>query len=277
MADSLRMHFIGAVATLLIFGSSAFLSSVYCQEIVQVSSRAGVTKSFLLISPKGGLPEASAVLFPGGMGDIRLRTEEGQVKFAPNNFLVRARNHFVDRGVAVAILDSPTDQANGMSNAFRKSEVHARDVQFVVAELKRRFPGIPVHLVGTSMGSVSVAYVGRVLEDEVAGIVLTSSPFVASGRRSVHGDSNLSDFDLRSIRARFLITHHRDDRCGICPYSEAQRRAERFPFISVNGGQPPQSDPCQALSAHGYLGKEEDVVDAIVKWMLGRPFRHEIN
>ena len=33
----------------------------------------------------------------------------------------------------------------------------------------------------------------------------------------------------------------------------------------------------KGLSAHGYLGKEDETVEAIVNWMLKRPFRSEIN
>ena len=147
----------------------------------------------------------------------------------------------------------------------------------MVGELKKRFAGVPVFLVGTSMGTVSAAYVGRALCSEVAGVALTSSPFRPSGRRSAHGDSNLSDFDLASVNAPLLIVHHREDACAICPYGEAQRRAGKNPLISVSGGKPPISDPCEALSAHGYLGREEETVEAIVGWMLKKPYRSDIN
>jgi hypothetical protein len=33
---------------------------------------------------------------------------------------------------------------------------------------------------------------------------------------------------------------------------------------------------CEAQSAHGFLGKEAETVEAIVGWMLGRPYRREI-
>jgi len=46
--------------------------------------------------------------------------------------------------------------------------------------------------------------------------------------------------------------------------------------VSVAGGLPAQSPPCEALSEHGFLGREAAVIDAIVNWMLKRPFRTEI-
>lgn len=249
----------------------------YGQELVTLQSRAGATASFLLVTPANAPPQAAAVLFPGGPGSIRLRTEDGQIKFGQNNFVVRTRDLFAAGGVAVAVLDAPSDQSSGMHNSFRKGDAHVQDVKAVVSEIKKRFAGAPVFLVGTSMGTVSAAHVGRALGTEVAGIALTSSPFRPSGRRSAHGDSNLSDFDLASIKTPLLLVHHREDACSICPYSEAQRRAENSPIISVSGGKPPQSDPCEVLSAHGYLGKEEETVQAIVNWMLKKPFAKEIN
>lgn len=250
---------------------------VHAEQIITLETRAGITQSYLLLAPEGVPPAAIAVLFPGGAGNIRLRMESGQVRFSPNNFLVRSRAQFVAGGVAVAVMDAPSDHAQGMHNAFRKSESHLQDIRAVLADLKKRYAGVPAFLAGTSMGTVSAAYAGRVLGDEVAGVVLTSSAFVASGRRSAHGDSNLSDFEYSSIKPPLLFVHHQDDGCQITPYAAARKQSSRYPLISVSGGKPPQSEPCEALSAHGYLGRETETVQAIVNWMLKKPFAKEIN
>jgi hypothetical protein len=68
-----------------------------------------------------------------------------------------------------------------------------------------------------------------------------------------------------------------DDGCGTTPYSGARRLADRFPVIAVSGGLPPQSKPCEPMSAHGFLGREADTVEAIAKWMLKQPYPKEIN
>jgi hypothetical protein len=41
----------------------------------------------------------------------------------------------------------------------------------------------------------------------------------------------------------------------------------RKQLIAVSGGIPPQSDPCEALSRHGYFGIEDEVVTAIADWI----------
>jgi hypothetical protein len=89
------------------------------QEIVVLPTREGVTQSFLLTAPAGDKPAAAAILFPGGYGLIRLRNEGGRIRFGEGNFLVRSRQMFVEHGVATAVMDSPSDQAQGMDDWFR--------------------------------------------------------------------------------------------------------------------------------------------------------------
>ena len=243
-------------------------------EIVTLPTRDGITQSLLMIVPAETRPAAFAILFPGGPGNLRLRRESDEIKFAPGNFLVRARQSFVDGGVGVAIIDTPSDEARGMDDRFRLSDKHAADVAAVVAALKKRFDNVPVFLVGTSRGSVSAAAAGRALGAEVSGVVLTSSVYL--GARSGPG---LSGFDFGRISAPVLLVHHVEDSCFVTPYREARKLAEsrRYPLISVNGGLPATSDACEAFSAHGYLGKEPETAAEIVKWMLKKPYRENID
>ena len=233
-----------------------------------------VLSAFLLIVPKQNKPAAVAILFPGGPGSIRLRMEKGEIKFGPGNFLVRARLSFVDGGVAVAVMDAPSDESRGMDDRFRLGDKHAADVKAVVADLKKRFDNVPVFLVGTSRGSISAAAAGSALGDSVAGIVLTSTVYL--GARSGPG---LSGFDFAKISAPVLLVHHVEDTCGVTPYREAQKLADarRYALVSVKGGLPPTSDACEPFSPHGYLGKEKETVEAITNWILKKPYRDNID
>jgi hypothetical protein len=60
------------------------------------------------------------------------------------------------------------------------------------------------------------------------------------------------------------------------PYWEASRLSKNFPLVSVGGGDPPQTDPCEPLSPHGFFGREVPVVEAMKNWMLGRDFTRDI-
>jgi hypothetical protein len=78
----------GLLALLWVF--LGFVATARAQEIVTLPTRPGVTQSFLIARlPQS--PRAIAVLFPGSGGLIRLRAENGQIRFGQNNFLVRNR------------------------------------------------------------------------------------------------------------------------------------------------------------------------------------------
>ena len=185
---------------------------------------------------------------------------------------MRSRRLFTGSGIVAAVMDAPSDQSHGMSDEFRLGSAHAEDIGRVVADLKSRYPGLPVFLVGTSRGTISAASAGRRLGPVVDGVVLTSTLFLATRRQP-----GLSGFDFASIPVPLLFVHHVDDGCDYTPYSAAKRLADRYPVVSVSGGLPPQSKPCEAMSLHGFLGREADAVEAIAKWMVKQPYPREIN
>ena len=247
------------------------------QEIVTLQTRPGVTQSYFLTSVPKDLG-AVTILFSGSGGLIQLRSENGQPKFNQGNFLVRSRAEFVKRGVVAGILDAPSDQQGGwgMTDEFRLGDMHFVDVSAVAGDLAKRFPGTPVFLVGTSRGTISAAATGARLGEGVAGVVLTSTMFRPASRKSQEPGPGLSKFDFATIKAPILFVHHASDQCDVTPYSDAARLSDQYPLISISGGAPPRSGPCDAFSAHGYLGKEAETVEQIVNWMLKKPFLHEV-
>jgi pimeloyl-ACP methyl ester carboxylesterase len=226
----------------------------------------------LLSAPEADKARAVAILFPGGPGKTDLERESARPVLDRGNFLVRARRLFGTAGIATAVVDAPSDQPGGMEDDFRLGNTHADDIGKVVTDLKTRFSGLPVFLVGTSRGTISAAAAGRRLAKAVDGVVLTATLFLPALRRP-----GLSGFDFSTIPVPVLFVHHVNDGCTYTPYSSAKRLADRFPLVSVSGGLPPQSKPCEAMSEHGFLGKEAETVDGIVKWMLKQPYPREIN
>ena len=57
-----------------IFFALTMSCTVSGQELVNLSTREGVTQSFLLVAPPSAKPVAAVVLLPGGNGLIRLRS-----------------------------------------------------------------------------------------------------------------------------------------------------------------------------------------------------------
>ncbi len=263
---------------LLLLALGAFPGAASAQqEIVTLQTRPGATQSFFLTSVPKDL-RAVAVLFPGSGGLINLRKEDGKIHFGTENFLVRSRAEFIKRGAVAAILDAPSDQQRnwGMTDEFRFGDAHAADISAVVDDLARRFPNVPLFLVGTSRGSVSAAALGARFDHRVAGVVMTSSMFRAASAKAREQGPGLSKFDFATIKRPALLVHHVGDQCEYSPYSEAARLSDRFPLVTVFGGDSPQSGPCDAFSAHGYHGKEAATVEQIVNWMQKKPLVYEV-
>ena len=72
-----------------------------------------------------------------------------------------------------------------------------------------------------------------------------------------------------------LIVSHKKDGCAITPAGDAGKlkarltKAARVEVVLLEGGSPPQSDPCEAKSEHGFLGIEGQAVKAIAGFVQG--------
>ena len=243
------------------------------QEMVTVSGRPGVTQPFVIMPMEGRNPAAIAVLYIGGGGRINARREDGQVKFGARNFLPRSGAEFVRNEVLPVVMDGPSDHGE-LTEEYRAGREQSADARAVIDELKRRYPGLPIYLVGTSRGTISAAFVGRDLGREVAGIVLTSTMFGSSNAR--RQAPSLRGFDYGAIPSPLLFVHHRQDGCEHTPYASAASMAPHYELISVSGGKAAESGPCEPFAAHGYFGREAQTVDAIAGWMLKRPFPKQV-
>lgn len=64
-----------------------------------------------------------------------------------------------------------------------------------------------------------------------------------------------------------------DDACRGTPYADTPAllrdlaSTPRRELLTVSGGDPPQSGPCDARAAHGYFGLDAEVVTAIARWI----------
>lgn len=238
------------------------------ETIMSVATRPGVTQSFVLLRPDRD-PVGSVVLFSGGGGNLRLAQRRGLD--GHTNFLVRNRERFAAHGFVVAVVDAPSDRATDGLTLFRSTAGHAQDVQAVIEALRRLSP-TPVWLVGTSMGTVSAANAAARLAGGPAapdGLVLTSSVTRPSRRER----ESLSDVRLGAVAVPTLIVHHKDDACPVTPHRDAAglakelKAAPRVEVVTIEGGDPAQSAPCEPLSAHGFFGLDAAVVERIARWM----------
>jgi hypothetical protein len=240
------------------------------ETLVTLKTPRGVRQSFLLIKPDK--PAAAVILFAGGHGALGL-SGAGAMKWGRDNFLVRVRDKFADHGFMVAVVDAPSDHQSGMNAIFRMGAAHAGDIGAVAARLRTE-ASVPVWLIGTSMGTFSAAG-GAIGTQGIDGLVLTSTITRAKPSWWI-ADSHpngVASMALPRVRVPSVILSHRKDGCDLTPAADAPKLKARLnaarpvEVVLLDGGAPPRSTPCEAMSQHGFLGIEGEAVAAIVRFV----------
>jgi hypothetical protein len=280
------------IAALLIASSGPALAQPTSSR-QSVASRPGVTVPFLLIDNSANNPQASVILFNGGSGQLML----SDTSIWPNdpqglhdaaltvasNFLVRERNVFAEtHGFNVVVPDVPSDHPAGFDGtAFKRLSVaNRKDISALIGYLKTLSPGVPVWLIGTSRGSTS-AVEGALIQNPSSlgltaadGVVLTSSVNLNSDYDDV------TQGELPKITIPAMMVADRQDACmeggqaltppiGVNRIANGLQNSPDFRGLFVSGGTTPpaSADPCGPDSYHGFLGLEQQVVDAIAEWI----------
>lgn len=208
-------------------------------------------------------PRAILLMFAGGDGSVAFNSS-GQITHMASNFLLRTEPLWLAQGFAFATIGSPSSLFGQRHTAAYAATI-GRAVDFV-----RSRANAPVWLVGTSMGSIAAANGAAHLPGKVAGVVLTSS---VAGPNKASGET-VFDSDPGAIAVPALVVSNRGDTCPVAGPAFAPQilaaltRSPRKEIIYVESHQL-QSDPCDAMSPHGYLGIESDVVARISSW-IGR-------
>ena len=238
--------------------------------LVSVQTPRGVKQAFILMKPDK--PIASVILFAGGHGALGLKSASSMT-WGAGNFLVRSRNLFASQNLMVAVIDAPSDQQQGMNGIFRMSGAHAADISAVAARLKNE-ADVPVWLVGTSMGTFSAAR-GAIGAKNIDGLVLTSTITRAKPQWKIaqsHRDG-VASMPLQQVTVPALIVSHKQDGCDITPAADAPKlrsrltKSAKVDVVLLDGGSPPQSEPCEAKSQHGFLGIESQAVGLIAAFI----------
>lgn len=84
---------------------------------------------------------------------------------------------------------------------------------------------------------------------------------------------------LGNITQPVLIVYHEKDGCSYTPPSSGERfktflkGTGRVDVRLLSGGSagPPGADPCEAQSHHGFLGRDQALVDLIGGWLKALP------
>lgn len=208
-------------------------------------------------------PPFAVALYSGGSGAIELDST-GATAFR-GNFLLRTARYWIDKGYAVALVDMPSDHADG-GDPYRLSGDSLADQRAVVAELRKRFPRAKVVLTGTSRGTVTVAAVFA-NEPGLADLyVLTSPVTIASGRQSGMSGLDFGGADPKKA----LVVSNRNDRCPVARFSGAEHLAGRYGMTLIAEDSGDGAENCGGRSPHGFFGIEGRTLGDIDGWMTGQ-------
>jgi hypothetical protein len=242
-------------------GASAGLD----EQMITVALPRGAEIRGLTSRRTGTQPRHVVLLFVGSPGILRLRERDGAPHYEmKGNFLARARRHLNDDTVMTVLVDCPTDQWDSCGPDYRRSTRHAEDIGALIAALDKQLGPVKFHVAGTSFGTVSTANLARRLESVLAGAVHTSS-FAGNNRYAF--DAGMTGFDWGEAKVPQLFVHHIDDLCPTTPYRDIKSAIGGLPLITVSGSQNPEGPACEAYSAHGFRGREKDVMRAIAAWI----------
>jgi hypothetical protein len=235
-------------------------------NLVATVARDGYTVSGLVTHLQDAKTFKYAVaLFPGHPGIMKLIEENGRPRFdLRGNFLIRSRRHWLDNETLVVVVDAPSDQWATFYQQFRETPRYGADVEALVKEVSRRYEVADWTFVGTSEGSISAFHAARMNPRLARRVILTSSVF-SPGRNG----PGLSTVKWNDLSVPLLWVHHQDDPCPYTSYRDARRFAETSgkPLLTVRGGAPGRGDPCQAFTAHGFVGIERETVVAMRSWV----------
>ncbi|OFZ71215.1 MAG: hypothetical protein A2Z01_05775 [Betaproteobacteria bacterium RBG_16_58_11] len=239
------------------------------QRVVDIPTRPGVTQRFVYLAPQDA--KAAVILFAGGHGGLQI-FPNGSFKWGEGNFLVRTRQLFAENGLAVIVVDTPSDrQTPPYLSGFRQTPEHVADIKAVIAWLRQQ-ANIPIWLVGTSRGTQSAAFIATQLgtsDGGPDGLVLTSTMLSDPKGRPV------PEMPLQNIALPVLVVHHEQDGCKHCDYREIPRLMEKLSatlrkeLLTFKGGVS-RGDPCEAYAYHGFNGLEKEVVSKIAEWIRAK-------
>ena len=165
-------------------------------DLIRIETRPGVQVAAFYMKREAAT--ATVILLPGGAGSFG-KLVAGQP--TGRNFLVRARDHFAEAGLNVAVMNRPSDK-HDLDYPDRVSAEHLQDIKKLVDHVKAD-TGLPVWLVGTSRGTVSAtAAAVKFGNTDLAGIVLSSS--VVSDRKV----GAVPTQDLAAIQIPVLVLRH---------------------------------------------------------------------
>jgi len=250
------------IISVLVFCISLILSGCATSgSSISLDTREGIKQEVIIYEPESKDIYGVLVLFTGGNGLLKKGSSKSDIQ--GNNFLIRSKENFLKQGFIVAFVNAPSDKhdKDGMYGGFRTTSSHAEDIDKVISYLNSKYKK-PLWLVGTSRGTESVAYLGINSKEKINGLILTASITVSNDK-----GTSIMDLPLNKITIPTLVVSNKKDKCNTTKPEESEFIVEDInnnaSLKIFNGGYTQAKRACSAMTYHGFLGIEKEVIDSI--------------
>jgi hypothetical protein len=256
---------------LLAFVMIAFAAPASAAEpTVEIPSRDQKIRAILLKPEK---PVASVILLVGGHGKMDIAAD-GTIKWGKGNQLIRTRADYLNAGFAVLVPDiAPNWKTSaGVVQGYRWHPQLGADIGALVAYM--RTIAEPVVLVGTSRAAVSMGVALLVADGETKPdyVVMTAAMLMPTGNQPsfVKAIAN----NRAKAQVPMLVIGHKKDHCAYTRPASINafrqwRGADKLDTLLLDGPEG-FGEACQARSAHGFFGIDDQVVKAVSDWIKSR-------
>jgi hypothetical protein len=225
---------------------------------------------------KANQPADAVMLLPGGHGNINLDAQ-GHIGWGEDDFVIRSRWHYFDRGIAAIVPDVAADHKPPVSlTGFRSSALAADDLFALSEHLRGMAPKVWIVAYDTGATSALNA-VARGRADAIAGLVLVS-PILEDPEPN--STLLIDGLKLAVQRMPVLVIAHQADACSApdverIKQTAATAGATKFQSIAVTGGSAELlHDPfgyaegsCNTQAPHRLAGLDDAVTDKIIDWI----------
>jgi alpha/beta superfamily hydrolase len=260
---------------LVLSNTSLPAHAAWRESEVAIKSRGEVTVKILVAEAanKDGTliaPTDVAIFFPGADGRARPPREGiSQHGVNPSSMGLMAEKF----GVGIAV-GPPSDQADGISVAWRGGAEHIGDAAAVIDWVSAKYPMARITLIGMSNGARSVTNIAAALARR--GSPKPGSPNLAGVVVLSAAPEALAEATMQPIRAAnipILVMHHKRDSCLL--YRDIEPIAKRYVFVTIDDPKQPEvsllSRSCGRGSAHEFSGKLDEVYTRIIDWVRAKP------
>lgn len=220
-------------------------------------------------------PDIVVLYIPGGVKPLGLLAEES---FQPNGFTWRWCNLWLERGVALAILDMPTEFYKNLSMdpMLRLKKERQQVINQVIEYLRKRFPNSCIGGYGHSYGSLEMSRLVS-KEDLLDFVIIGSGNWNADpDKKAIHSNIFVKSLSAEDIKTRFCVVHHVNDKTSKCDYNAAKKIMNLTDSITVSGGIEHLGNPGLDPGPHFFTSQENEVIKNLIAWVRNKPYQHFI-